>query len=126
MKQLQSKNLIHTRKCHGCRQDFSCNELGYDFKKERVSLFPNVIILHYTTCVPFAGSQASKLCKLASPNVKNLNKYFSSFPARSFPHSMKTELETILTEYLTPLYYLVHIRNFIGPNLSSYRNLRRT
>ena len=39
MNQLQSKNLIHTRKCHGCRQNFSYNELGYDFKTKEFHCF---------------------------------------------------------------------------------------
>ena len=39
MNQLQSKNLIHTRKCHGCRQDFSCNDLGYDFRIKEFHCF---------------------------------------------------------------------------------------
>ena len=40
MIQLQPKNLIHTCKCHGCRQDFSCNDLGYDFKTKEYLCFP--------------------------------------------------------------------------------------
>ena len=39
MNQLQSKNLIHTRKCDGCRQDFSCNDLGYDFRTKEFHCF---------------------------------------------------------------------------------------
>jgi len=39
MNQLQSKTLIHTRKCHGCRQNFSCNGLGYDFKTKEFHCF---------------------------------------------------------------------------------------
>ena len=35
----QVQNLTHTRKCLGCRQDFSCNELGYDFKTKAFHCF---------------------------------------------------------------------------------------
>ena len=39
MNQLQLKNLSHTRKCHGCRQDFSCNDLRYDFRNKEFHCF---------------------------------------------------------------------------------------
>ena len=39
MNQLQSKNLIHIRKCHGCRKNISCKDLGYDFKTKEFHCF---------------------------------------------------------------------------------------
>ena len=39
MNQLQSKTLIHTRKCYRCQQELSCNELGYDFETKEFHCF---------------------------------------------------------------------------------------
>ena len=39
MSKFYQQNLTHVRKCHGCRQEFSSNDLGYDFKNKEFHCF---------------------------------------------------------------------------------------